>query len=144
MPGCLAGKVKQSLTKLNRPTYVVVCCAMLLRLLPLLCPEYTSPLPPLPFRSGACLRLGAALRHFAEICRKFMRYLREFMSCSRVNYFIIRMQQQTHTRTHSFAARYMLRGMPQTSCTIPPPSPVHCTQFKPLISHAKVCTKLAF
>lgn len=140
MPGCLAGKVKQSLTKLNRPTYVVVCCAMLL-------PPASSSAPSLsllPFRSGACLRLGAALRHFAEICRKFMRYLREFMSCSRVNYFIIRMQQQTHTRTHSFAAWYMLRGMPQTSCTIPPPSPVHCTQFKPLISHAKVCTKLAF
>lgn len=95
MPGCLAGKVKQSLTKLNRPTYVVVCCAMLL-------PPASSSAPSLsllPFRSGACLRLGAALRHFAEICRKFMRYLREFMSCSRVNYFIIRMQQQTHSHT---------------------------------------------
>lgn len=140
MPGCLAGKVKQSLTKLNRPTYVVVCYAML----PPPASSSAPPLSPLPFRSGACLRLGAALRHFAEICRKFMRYLREFMSCSRVNYFIIRMQQQTHSHTHSFAARYMLRGMPQTSCTIPPPSPVRCTQFKPLISHAKVCTKLAF
>lgn len=144
MPGCLPGKVKQSLTKLNRPTYVVVCCAMLL---PLLCPEYTSPFPPLPFRSGACLRLGAALRHFAEICRKFMRYLREFMSCSRVNYFIIRMQQQTHS--HTLAHTHLQLGTCCGAChkqaaPYHPPSPVRCTQFKPLISHAKVCTKLAF
>lgn len=128
MPGCLAGKVKQSLTKLNRPTYVVVCCAMLLPLLPPALPCIHPLLTLLPFRSGACLRLGAALRHFAEICRKFMRYLREFMSCSRVNYFIIRMQQQTHS--HTLAHTHLQLGTCCGAChkqAAPSHPPPRCT-----------------
>lgn len=76
-----------------------------------------------------------------------MRYLGEFMSCSRVNYFIIRMQQAaTHSSVpldpvgNAVCVCQHVKCLPQQAAA----APAAAAQFKLLISHAKVFTKLAF